>query len=465
MYFYHKYKPLLALNSGMNVIALTGGRMSGKTTHALIGILLACVQSKKRVCLFRETKDTLNESLIAEIKNLIETYFPNRGFVCSKEQIRHMNGSYIFFKGLKEVNRAAVENLKGIASSTDIFVVDEAQAVSKPVWDVLIPTLRKDGCVLIVMYNRIADNLPVEEALFLDYENKTAPEGTYFVEVNYPELVPFHFISQAALQRAELLKRNKPAEYKMIYLNQPPDLSDLAVVKYWSKENIVDVPYDPKQDLLLAMDFNVDPMMWCVCQKTDNSLHCLDEIVVENTTTSDAAQEFLHRYPDHQAGIILCGDASGNYRKTQSNLSDYALVKNALYRHGIDPKRVIQQTRAFNPPIIHRIHAFNQLVLSDDGKRHFTCSPRCHWLIYNMKNLKYKKGTSLMDLPTPAQISANEELKFLGHIYDAISYPAEYYWPIHLKQPQENKQADPAQEWIAGNVFNRVMVANKRSKW
>ena len=70
-----------------------------------------------------------------------------------------------------------------------------------------------------------------------------------------------------------------------------------------------------------------------------------------------------------------------------------------------------------------------------------------------------------MDLPTPAQMQAHEELKFLGHIYDAISYPAEFYWPVHLKQPIRDKQMNPAQEWVAGNVFDRVMRTNKRSKW
>ena len=72
-------------------------------------------------------------------------------FLLLKTEIRHANGSRIFFKGLKQVNAKSIENLKGIASSTDFFVIDEAQAVSKPVLKALVATLRKSGSVLIVL--------------------------------------------------------------------------------------------------------------------------------------------------------------------------------------------------------------------------------------------------------------------------------------------------------------------------
>ena len=169
MLFLEEYKPFWDLtNCKYDTIVLTGGRGSGKTQHAIRAILLACLRKKTRVCFFRETKDTVASSLMAETEAIIEADFKNRGFANTKIEFNHRNGSLIFYKGLKEVNLNAIENLKGIASSTDIFFIDEGQAISKPVWDVLIPTLRKAGSILIVAYNRIADNLPLEDDLFLD---------------------------------------------------------------------------------------------------------------------------------------------------------------------------------------------------------------------------------------------------------------------------------------------------------
>ena len=122
--FYEKYEPLLYLNkSQYYVIANTGGRGSGKTEHSLQGILLACATEKKRACFFRETKDSVSDSLMSDAIRIIEERFQNRGFSYTQKTIDNVNGSHIFYKGLREINSAAIENLKGIASSTDFFFV------------------------------------------------------------------------------------------------------------------------------------------------------------------------------------------------------------------------------------------------------------------------------------------------------------------------------------------------------
>lgn len=431
MKFLKDFKPLLFLtNSQYDVIALTGGRGSGKTQHSIRGILLACTQKKVKVCFFRETKDTVSNSLMAEAEQIIEQDFPNRGFSSTKTEINHINGSNIFYKGLKEVNLAAIENLKGIASSTDIFLIDEAQSVSKAVWDVLIPTLRKSGSVLVVCYNRINNDLPVEEALFLDYATMTAPEGTYFVEVNYPELAKHGLLSDRFLKRAELMKANRPDEYNTIYLNQPPDMSCLTVVKNFSKvENVKPITYQPDMDLHISCDFNVDPMMWVLAHKTSDKLFYFDEIVIENTTTEATAKEFLRRYPNHKGKIIINGDAAGDFRSTQSEISNYIIIKNVLQKHY--PNKVIRiEIRSFNPRIKNRIAAFNNLILDINGQRRVIIDNRCKWLLHNIYNLKYKEGSDVIDLPTHNQVKVNRESKYLMHIFDAASYIAEYYFPI-----------------------------------
>lgn len=434
MKFYKKYRPLLELNnSKFYIIALTGGRGSLKTGHGIRGVLKACMEEKKRACFFRETKETIKESVKAEIDAIIEEDFKDRGFISKLENINHINGSYIFFKGLKEINDSALENLKGIASNTDYFIVDEAQAVSKKVWDVLIPTLRKVGSVLVVIYNRIKDKLPVEEALFLDYENMKAPEGTYFVEVNYPEIEHLGLLSIMFLKNAELLKKNKPEEYAIKYLNKVPSKAKLSVVKYFSGENINEnITYCDDEPIYWSLDFNVDPAMSILSHRDIGSkkFFVFDEIVIENCTTQDVANEFVARYKGHSNKVVINGDASGDYRKTQSSYSDYAIILKTLRKNGFE---VEVNIRPFNPPIQHRINSFNDVIYGDDGIRKWFCHPKCKWLIYNMRNLRYKEGTSLLDLPSHNQIKNDEEVKFLGHIFDATSYQVEYYYPIKKK--------------------------------
>lgn len=438
MRFIEEYKEISdLLNCKYDTIALTGGRGSGKTQHVIRAVLLAMAQTKRRVCFFRETKDTVAESLMAEAISIIEEDFPNKGFSSTKDEINHLNGSKIFYKGLKEINLAAIENLKGIASSTDIFVIDEGQTISKAVLDVLIPTLRKKGSILIVMYNRIKNDLPLEEALFLDYPTLTAPQGTFYTEVNYTVLEEKGLLSTRFLNRANLLKKIKPKEYEAIYLNKAPDESDRAVVKNFTKENIVDCQYVDDLPLHLTWDFNVDPMSCILAHKTDKKIFYFDEVILENSTTQQTIDEVIRRYPKHKSDIIINGDASGDNRSTQSEYSNYIIIRNALKKHYPHTK-IKFDIPARNPAIMDRILAFNQMVYNDNGERNLFVSPKCERLLYNIKNLMFKIGTFVVDVPTYSQLKTNPLLKFLEHPYDAASYLAWFYFPIKRAKIEKN---------------------------
>ena len=431
MIFYEKYAPLLAMDSPKyDTFVLTGGRGSMKTGHACRSVLLAMMKAKKRVCCFRETKTSQKDSLIGEFQNLVDTEFKGRGFTYNTETVSNtLTGSTITFLGLRDSNANARETIKGLAQ-VDIWLIDEAQAVSSGVWEVLVKTIRKEGARLIVVYNRIDDELPVESALFLDYYEMKSPEKTYFVEVNYPELVHLGLISDRFIETAELVKKNKPDEYERDYLNKPKGANVAKVVKYWSKENVNDnIRYCDDLDIYWSLDFNVNPAMSTLAHYDGRSFYIFDEIVMNNVITQDVVDEFMHRYPlEKVKGIVqICGDASGKYRKTQSRYSDYAIIVNTLTEHGY---RVNLNLRRFNPPIQHRINAFNKQVFADDGTRHIFVHPRCEKLIYNMKKLCFKAGTSIIDAPTPAQIEEDDQKLYLGHIFDAVSYMVEYFKPV-----------------------------------
>lgn len=426
--FYEKYAPLLHMDKrDYKTFALTGGRGSMKTGHACRAVLIHLMRAKKRAVAFREIMRSIQESLYAEFVALIESEFKGMGFSYDKQRIYHKNGSVLFFNGLKDQNANSRERLKGMAG-VDLCIIDEAQSVSRACFDALLPTLRKEGVILIVIYNRVEAHLPVEEALFLDYDTFSAPPGTYFVEVNYPEIAHLGLISQQFIRRAELVKQHRPDEYARDYLNKPRGGSLNKVVKYFSPEHIDDhITYVPELPIHLSMDFNVDPMMWVCAHKTRDKLFVFDEIVLENATTADAAEEFVRRYGTHRATVVLNGDASGDYRKTQSHYSDYAIVRNMLCRAGL---RVEIDIRRKNPPIQMRVNAFNRLIRGEDGQKRFFVHPRCRWVIENLKQLRYKEGGGAFDLPSFQQIKMDREAKFMGHIFDAVSYVAEYYWPV-----------------------------------
>lgn len=431
MIFYKKYLPLLQMDNGKyNTFAITGGRGSLKTGHVCRAVLCQMLKSKKRVAVFRETKISTEESLSVELKNLIDKEFAGRHFEYTKNRITNTkNGSELFFMGLQDKNQNSRENLKGLAQ-IDILIIDEAQTITYAVWQILLKTIRKEGAVLIAIYNRIEEDLPVEQALFLDYDNMKAPQKTYFVEVNYPEIQKFGILSEKFIEYAELVKQNKPDEYERDYLNKPKGANVAKVVKYWSADNINDkIRFVPDLDIYWSLDFNVNPFMSTLAHFDGKKFFVFDELVLNNVITQDVVDEFVRRYPpDTVKGVIqICGDASGKYRKTQSKYSDYAIIINTLAKAGYHYKLNL---RNFNPPVLARINAFNKQVYTDAGERNVLVHPQCKWLIYNMKNLKFKEGTSLIDEATPSQIADDNDKLYLGHIFDAVSYMVEFFKPV-----------------------------------
>ena len=219
------------------------------------------------------------------------------------------------------------------------------------------------------------------------------------------------------------------AEYfKINVLGEFGDYSSGLVVKNFTKDNLKSLQYNPILPLHITCDFNVDPMCWCLAHKDKENVYFFDELVIEKTTTKECSEEFIRRYPAHKAEIIINGDASGDNRSTQSEYTNYAIIRNILKNYGYDNLKF--RLRNYNPPILNRIAAFNARVKNTKNEPHLFIDPKCKWLLYNIYNLSYKEGTTIVDVPTITQIKNDRNSKFLEHPFDAASYLVEYYWKI-----------------------------------
>ena len=87
---------------------------------------------------------------------------------------------------------------------------------------------------------------------------------------------------------------------------------------------------------------------------------------------------------------------------------------------------------------MRRVEAFNARVMNTSGDIRMFIDPKCKWLLHNIYNLKFKEGTSLIDVPTHHQIKQDRNNKFLSHIFDAASYLVEFYWTIKREKSEEN---------------------------
>jgi hypothetical protein len=171
--------------------------------------------------------------------------------------------------------------------------------------------------------------------------------------------------------------------------------------------------YDPNRPIALCADFNVDPMAWVLAQFYTNSnnlkeVRVFDEIFLRNSNTVQACQEFRSRYPNHRAGIILYGDATGEARHTDSNVSNWKIIENELGAYGITKKVPTK-----NPAERDRVNAVNGMICNSKGDRRILINPKCKHIIRDLEQVGYKEGST--------QIDKTKDL-LLTHPSDAFGY-------------------------------------------
>ncbi len=431
------------------IYAITGGRGSGKTKQVALNLLIVGAECKKRIVSMREIWTTIEESSYQELIGFIDAGMFAYGWRYNKTEIWNTaTGSSIKFRGMLDRNTSSRESLKGL-SDVDIYWIDEAQTVTKATLEVFLPLLRKENCCAIFTFNRISRKLPVWTELFLD----NPPPDTYFLEVNYTANV---LLPQSFMDRAELIKRERPEEYKRDYLNSPDSQAEARVVPYWSADNIKPVNYISDIDLHITCDFNISPNCWELAHKTDNKVFFFTEYCID-LCTPDLIRVVLDDYP-HPNRIIINGDASGDNGKSNSRNTDYQEIKNELIRRGYRQesstvrtgKRFKFELRKANGSRKERFTAWNHKIINIlTGEREVIVSPKCKKLIYNCEELKIIPGTSEFEIPSTSKIKADTELKFLGHPFDAASYLVNTYWPVRReKEPIINRQLTALESFI-----------------
>lgn len=230
--------------------------------------------------------------------------------------------------------------------------------------------------------------------------------------------------------------------WKVMVLGEDGDFARGLVSYNFSDLNIQETEYKPDLDIYLTCDFNVDPMAWLLAHRYNGEYHFFDEIVIPNTVIDECIDEFVTRYPKHERSLIIGGDASGNSRNVQNQQvggTSYTQMINRLkFHHYHDNCKIRLDVREKNALILDRIAAWNSMVCNTNGVRRVFINPRCKHLVRNLKSLKYKEGTSQVDVPTGNDIKKDPSKKFVEHPFDAASYLIEKYDPVVTRRDKKS---------------------------
>lgn len=413
-----------------------GGRGSTKSWGFARMLIARAYQKPLRILCVRELQNSIKDSvhkLLADQIRLLKL----PGFTITNDSIRHVNGSEFIFKGLR-TNAHEVKSMEGI----DICWPEEAQKISNDSWEVLIPTIRKQGSEIWITLNPEYKSDATSQRFI-----ENTPPDSKIIKINYDQNPWF----TEALDKERLyLKRIDPIAYENVWLGEYKDPAHGGrVVKGWSFANLDDsIQYDPHSRLYLTCDFNVDPMCWAVAHIRviggERHYHFFDEIIGEGQygNIHGCLEKFVAKYGSHKAGIIVTGDAnSGRARLDADQLTRtrWTVMKQGLSDYGV--KNFALDTNRSNPRIQTRIQAFEPLVCNVDGLRRVKVHPDCKQINHIMEVLSYVPGSDEVYEPPAAKIKDKPELKFdKDDMFDAVTYLTWKYDPIKQDMKHGPKQ-------------------------
>lgn len=155
-----------------------GGRGGGKSWGVADGLLIKGTKDSLRILCTREIqnsiKDSVHKVLCDRIKALkLENFYR----VTNNSITGVMNETEFMFEGLRH-NIDSIRSKEGV----DIVWVEEAHKVSKASWDVLIPTIRKEGSEIWITFNPELDTDETYKRFVLN-----PPEDSFVIKVNWKD--------------------------------------------------------------------------------------------------------------------------------------------------------------------------------------------------------------------------------------------------------------------------------------
>ena len=125
-----------------------GGRGAAKSWAMARALIIKGAEKQIRVLCAREFQSSIQDSVHKLLSDQILALGLEAFYVIEKSTIKGLNGTTFGFEGI----RNNVKELKSYEGA-DICWAEEAANVSKSSWEVLIPTIRREGSEIWISFN------------------------------------------------------------------------------------------------------------------------------------------------------------------------------------------------------------------------------------------------------------------------------------------------------------------------
>lgn len=361
--------------------AAYGGRGSAKSHSFAAALLLKAAQDTLRIGCYREIQKSIRDSVKRLLDDKIRAMGLSEFYESTDTEIRGANGSLFVFGGLR-TNPDAVKSTEGL----DIGAVFEANKVSQRSWDLLIPTVRKDGSEIWAEWNPEYETDPVDQIFRGD---KGAPPGAIVRRVNWYDNP---FFPDVLKQDLEWDKKRDPDKYAHIWLGEYLRNSEARVFKNWTVEEF-EAPKGASFRLGADWGFAVDPSVLVRCYLDGRRLYVDHEAWMVGCEI-DQLPDLFDRVPDSRKWFIT---ADSSRPETISYMRNHGYPKiNAAIKGAGSIEDGIEFLKTYDI-VVH---------------------PRCKHVIDELTLYSYKK-----DPLTDQVLPILEDKK--NHTIDALRYACE----------------------------------------
>ena len=265
---------------------LYGGRGGAKSWGVARALLILGAQKCIRVLCAREFQNSIKDSVLKLFEDQIEDLRLGDFYDAQATQIIGANGTEFGFEGIRQ-NVRRIRSYEG----ADYVWVEEAEKVTKASWNVLIPTIRKDGSEIWMTFNPEFEDDETYERFVLH-----PPRRALIQEINWRDN-PW-FPKELEEERLEC-KDRYPDSYDHIWEGKCLHWLEGAIYakelrKAYAENRITDVAFDPALPVFTSWDLGHtdDTAIWWY-QVALGEFHIIESYASSGGSLSEYATQIL----------------------------------------------------------------------------------------------------------------------------------------------------------------------------
>lgn len=412
-------------NEAMNAVAsedynfiLFGGAMGGgKTFWGLSALLIMCQAfPKSRWCVIREDLEKIR---ITTIPSFLKLNASGR-LKTSPYEYTHPNGSVIMFKGENYDKDKDLNWLKGL--EVNGFLFEEINECQEDTFDIAFGRAGRWECTPrprpIIMATCNPANNWIKRRVYDKWEKGDLPSNWLYIP---SKITDNSYLTEDYINNLQ----NMPRYQYEIFVKGNWNLQLKTGGEFYKcfelDKHIGRCRYNPALPLHISWDDNVNPYLPLgVFQISGKSVYMIEEIAGENpnNTIKSVCREFKRRFPAHNSGLFVYGDATANKEDTklEKGYNFYRLILEELKEY----KPTSRVMRA-NPSVVMRGNWINTVLEKELEGVSVLIDEGCKKMINDFVNLKEAAdGTKLKEMETDSKTKVRYQK--VGHFTDLFDY-------------------------------------------